>query len=78
MQTVGVKARPIDLDTSEKIQASQTKAMIRDLDTQIRKLKRLEGKGAISSETAEREKEKLKQKKQFLKEGLTVEGEEKD
>ena len=78
MQTVGVKARPIDLDTSEKIQASQTKAMIRDLDTQIRKLKRLEGKGAISSETAEREKDKLKQKKQFLKEGLTVEGEEKD
>ena len=78
MQTVGVKARPIDLDTSEQIQASQTKAMIRDLDTQIRKLKRLEGKGAISPETAEREKEKLKQKKQFLKEGLTVEGEEKE
>ena len=78
MQTVGVKARPIDLDTSEKIQASQTKAMIRDLDTQIRKLKRLEGKGAITPELSEREREKLKQKKQFLKEGLTVEGEEKD
>jgi hypothetical protein len=78
MQTVGIKARPIDLDTSEKIQASQTKAMIRDLDTQIRKLRRLEGKGAISSETAEREKEKLRQKKQFLKEGLTVEGEDKE
>jgi len=78
MQTVGIKARPIDLDTSEKIQASQTKAMIRDLDTQIRKLKRLEGKGAITPEASEREREKLKQKKQFLKEGLTVEGEEKD
>jgi hypothetical protein len=52
--------------------------MIRDLDTQIRKLKRLEGKGAISPETAEREKEKLKQKKQFLKVGLTVEGEDKE
>jgi predicted transcriptional regulator len=78
MQTVGIKARPIDLDTSEKIQASQTKAMIRDLDTQIRKLKRLESKGAITPESSEREREKLKQKKQFLKEGLTVEGEEKD
>ena len=78
MQTVGIKARPIDLDTSEQIQASQTKAMIRDLDTQIRKLKRLEGKGAITPESAEREREKLKQKKQFLKEGLNVEGEEKD
>jgi len=78
MQTVGIKARPIDLDTSEKIQESQTKAMIRDLDTQMRKLKRLEGKGAITPETSEREREKLRQKKQFLKEGLTVEGEEKD
>ena len=78
MQTVGIKARPIDLDTSEKIQASQTKAMIRDLDTEMRKLKRLEGKGAITPETSEREREKLKQKKQFLREGLTVEGEEKD
>lgn len=78
MQTVGIKARPIDLDTSEKIQASQTKAMIRDLDTEMRKLKRLESKGAITSETSEREREKLRQKKQFLKQGLTVEGEEKD
>jgi hypothetical protein len=67
MQTVGIKARPIDLDTSEKIQESQTKAMIRDLDTQMRKLKRLEGKGAITPELSEREREKLKQKKQFLK-----------
>ena len=78
MQTVGIKARPIDLDTAEKIQASQTKAMIRDLDTQMRKLKRLENKGAITSETSEREREKLRQKKQFLRQGLTVEGEEKD
>ena len=78
MQTVGIKARPIDLDTSEKIQESQTKAMIRDLDTQMRKLKRLEGIGAITPKTSEREREKLRQKKQFLKEGLTVEGEEKD
>jgi predicted transcriptional regulator len=78
MQTVGIKARPIDLDTSEKIQASQTKAMIRDLDTEMRKLKRLESKGAITPETSEREREKLRQKKQFLREGLTVEGGEKD
>jgi len=66
------------LDTSEKIQASQTKAMIRDLDTEMRKLKRLESKGAITSETSDREREKLRQKKQFLREGLTVEGGEKD
>jgi multidrug resistance efflux pump len=78
MQTVGIKARPIDLDTSEKIQASQTKAMIRELELEIRKLNRLESKGAITGEAAEREKEKLREKRSNLRQGLTVEGEEKD
>ena len=78
MQTVGVKARPIDLDTAEKIQASQTKAMIRELELEIRKLTRLESKGAITGEAAEREKEKLREKRTNLRQGLTVEGEEKD
>jgi len=78
LQTVGIKARPIDLDTSEKIQKSQTKGLIRELDIQIKKLQRLENKGAISSDTAEAEKEKLREKKRNLKQGLTLEGEEKD
>jgi hypothetical protein len=78
MQTVGIKARPIDLDTAEKIQASQTKAMIRELELEIRKLTRLESKGAITSEASEREKEKLREKRTNLRQGLTVEGEEKD
>jgi len=78
MQTVGIKARPIDLDTSEKIQASQTKAMIRELELEIRKLTRLESKGAITSEASEREKEKLREKRSNLRQGLTVTGEEKD
>ena len=78
LQTVGIKARPIDLDTSEKIQKSQTKGLIRELDIQIKKLQRLENKGAISSDTAEAEKEKLREKKRNLKQGLTLEGEEKE
>jgi hypothetical protein len=78
MQTVGIKARPIDLDTSEKIQRGQTKQMIHELDLEIKKLTRLESKGAITGETAEREKEKLREKRSFLRQGLTVEGEEKD
>ena len=49
---------------------------MRDLDTKIRKIERLEKKGAITGEAAEAETEKLKQKKEFLREGLTVEGEE--
>ena len=78
LQTVGIKARPIDLDTSEKIQKSQTKGLIRELDIQIKKLQRLENKGAISSDTAEAEKEKLREKKRNLRQGLTLEGEEKE
>jgi len=78
LQTVGIKARPIDLDTSEKIQKSQTKGLIRELDIQMKKLNRLRNKGAISDEAAEVEKEKLREKKRNLKQGLTLEGEEKD
>jgi len=78
LQTVGIKARPIDLDTSEKIQKAQTKALIRELEMQIKQSQRLENKGAISPTTGETEREKLRQKKQFIRQGLTVEGEEKD
>jgi len=78
LQTVGIKARPIDLDTSEKIQKAQTKALIRELEMQIKQSQRLENKGAISPTTGEAEREKLRQKKQFIRQGLTVEGEEKD
>ncbi len=76
-QTVGIKIRPIDLELSAEISASESKRLARDLDTKIKQIERLEGKGAITSEVAETEIEKLKQKKEFLKEGLTVEGEEK-
>lgn len=78
LQTVGIKARPIDLDTSEKIQKAQTKALIRELEAQIKQSQRLENKGAISPTTGEAEREKLREKKQFIRQGLTVEGEEKD
>jgi hypothetical protein len=73
-QTVGIKIRPIDLDLSAEISASEDKRIARDLDTKIRQIKRLEDKGAITGEAAETEIEKLQQKKEFLNEGLTVEG----
>ena len=76
-QTVGIKIRPIDLELSAEISASESKRLARDLSTKIKQIERLESKGAITSEVAETEIEKLQQKKEFLKEGLTVEGEEK-
>ena len=77
MQTVGIKARPIDLELSAKIDKSQTDAMIRDIDAQIRSLRRLANKGAISDAAMEKETDTLREKRQRLKEGLTVDGEEK-
>ena len=78
LQTVGIKARPIDLDTSDKIQQAQTKALIRELETQIKQSQRLENKGAITPSAGEAAREKLREKKANLRQGLTVEGEEKD
>lgn len=76
MQTVGIKIRPIDLDLSAQISKSQQNKLIRDLDAEVRQIKRLEKKGAITSESADRQIELQKTKKERLKAGLTVEGEE--
>jgi hypothetical protein len=78
MQTVGIKARPIDLELSEKISNSQRKKLITDLSAEIKRIDRLEQKGAITSKNAEAERELQKTKRQRLREGLTVEGEEKN
>lgn len=78
MQTVGIKARPIDLETSEAIQKAEVQKMIREVDAEIKKIKRLESKGAISFENAERQREYQKEKRQRLKEGLTVDGDERE
>jgi hypothetical protein len=76
MQTLGIKARPIDLELSEQINKSQQEKLIRDLEAEIRQIKRLEGKGAITEKNADAQIELQQIKKQRLKEGLTVEGQE--
>jgi len=78
MQTFGIKARPIDLDMAEKIEASTRDKMIRDIEAEMSKLQRLNQKGAISDSAMERERERSKVKKGRLSEGLTVDGEKKD
>jgi hypothetical protein len=76
MQTVGIKARPIDLELSEQINKSQQEKLIRDLEAEMRQINRLAGKGAITEKNAEAQIELQQIKKQRLKEGLTVEGTE--
>jgi hypoxanthine-guanine phosphoribosyltransferase len=75
MQTFGIKARPIDLETSEQIDNNMRNKMIRDIDAEIRKLQRLNAKGAIADRVLESEWEKALVKKERLREGLTVDGE---
>ncbi|CAB4159591.1 Zeta toxin domain containing protein [uncultured Caudovirales phage] len=73
-QTVGIKMRPIDLDLSAQINDSQQKKLIRDMEAEMRQLDRLESKGAIGTEAADKQRERQQQKIQNVKEGLTVEG----
>lgn len=76
MQTFGIKVRPTDLETAADIEESQRKFMIRELDKQIKQIQRLEGKGFYSPEKADKLREPIKEKRQNLKEGLKISGEE--
>lgn len=76
MNTFGIKARPTDLDVSEQIEKSKREQLIRELDKQIRQINKLEGKDYYSTEKADKLREAVKEKRQRLKEGLTISGEE--
>jgi hypothetical protein len=76
LQTVGVKVRPIDLEMSERIEQSDRKRLIRELDAEIRRLNQLEARGAITPDNAEAQRELQREKRIRLREGLTVDGEE--
>lgn len=76
LNTVGIKARPIDLELSEQIQRSQKEALIRELQAQMSSLRRQAAKGSISQEAADQQTELQRLKIERLREGLTVEGKE--
>ncbi len=76
LQTVGIKVRPIDLEMSERIEQSDRKRLIRELDAEIRRLNQLEARGAITPDNAEAQRELQREKRIRLREGLTVDGEE--
>ena len=77
MQTFGIKVRPMDLDTSAQIDKNMQNKMVRDIDTELRALKRLESKGAVSERAVDKARELATIKKDRLKDGLTVDGDEK-
>jgi hypothetical protein len=77
-QTVGIKIRPVDLDLSEKFEAADRRKLIQGLEAEVKRVNRLENKGAITPENAAKERDLQKLKIQRLKEGLDIEGNPKD
>lgn len=73
-QTAGVKVRPIDLETSERITESQRQRVLRELEIEIKRINRLESRGAITAEAAARERERQQEKKDRVRQRLTVDG----
>ncbi len=74
-QTFGIKIRPIDIDKAEQMEGGQRAKMIRDIDTEIRQLQRLNKLGALSDRALDKERDRAIEKKDRLREGLTVDGE---
>jgi len=78
LQTMGIKIRPYDLEMGEAFDQGKKRALIRDLDFAISKINKEEAGGVKSSEAAEIERQKLKEKKSNIKQGLTLSGKEKE
>jgi hypothetical protein len=78
MQTFGIKVRPLDLEMSERIETSQRQKLLRDIDSEMRRLRRLNSSGALSDKVFERERTKADEKKDRIRQGLTVDGNAKD
>jgi GNAT superfamily N-acetyltransferase len=78
MQTFGIKVRPYDLDKAEQIETSVRRKMIREIDAEMRSLKRLNNLGALSDRAYEKARDLADTKKDRLKEGKTIDGAEKD
>jgi hypothetical protein len=78
LQTMGIKIRPYDLEMGEVFDKNAKRSLVREIDFEISRIKRQEAKGVISPEAAEIERQKLKEKKSNIKQGLTLSGEEKE
>ena len=76
--TFGIKARPYDLEQSRQIGESQKRELIRSLEYEIKRTQRYVNAGVMSFSQASKQIETEKAKIQNLKQGLTLEGNEKD
>ena len=77
MQTIGIKVRPLDLEMSADFEQSKQKQLVRSIEAEMRQIAREEAKGSKHPRAAQREREKLAEKRARVLDGLTVDGDEK-
>ena len=63
---------------SEKFEAADRRKLIQGLEAEVKRINRLENKGAMTAENAEKERAYQKMKIQRIKEGLDIEGNPKE
>ena len=62
MQTLGIKARPMDLDLEASRRKAQESALINSITAEVRSMARLHQRGAVSDEMMDRTREKAREK----------------
>ncbi len=77
-QTFGIKIRPMDQDKAEAIERAIDKKLIQSIDADIRQLARQNRNGTLSDKSFEKQREYQREKRDRLREGLTVDGAEKE
>jgi hypothetical protein len=76
MNTFGIKVRPVDLERSAEMAEAKRDALIRDIDKELRLLRRQNQAGYLSDANFEAAQERAQLKKERLRDGLTVDGEQ--
>ena len=69
MQTLGIKARPTDLELEAQRKRAQEAALINSIAAEVRSMARLYQRGAVSDEMMERTREKAREKIERVREG---------
>lgn len=77
-QTFGIKIRPIDQEKAEAIERAMDNKLLREIDAEIRQINRLNSLGAMSDKMADKKRDYQIEKKDRIRDGLTVDGEAKD
>jgi len=77
-QMVGLKARPIDMDMAEAVDRSVKRKTLADLEAELRQARRQNNAGYLSDRLFEKRTDAIREKMGRVRDGLTVDGEEKN